>query len=326
MTAPLLRVAHLSKEFPVKNAFSWKTGSKLVAVDNVSFELLPGKTLGLVGESGCGKSTLAKLICCLEKPTKGDIFLHQEPLSALTREALRSLRKYFQPVFQDPFGSLNPRFTVFQTLSEPLHLFSRPADGPAVQSLLEKVGLGKELLFRYPHQLSGGQRQRLGIARALSIQPELLVADEPLSSLDVSIQAQVLDLLLDLQKDLNLTMLFISHDLRVVSHLSDQIMVMYLGRVMETAGARELFARPRHPYTQALLEALPKLQPGRNRRRSRLPGELPSPIDPGPGCRFYSRCPFCQPDCLNYENELLTVSEAQQVACRRWQELDGLRT
>jgi ABC-type oligopeptide transport system ATPase subunit len=233
MTRPLLELKNISKEFQINAPFFWGPTARLVAVDNVSFTLNAGNTLGLVGESGCGKSTLARLICCLEKPSRGEIMLHQHPLSSLTGEPLRHLRRFFQPIFQDPFGSLNPRFTVFQTLAEPLQLFSRQADAAAIGRLLEQVGLGKELLQRYPHQLSGGQRQRLGIARALSVQPELLIADEPLSSLDVSIQAQVLNLFLDLQRDLNLTILFISHDLRVVSHLSDQILVMYLGRIME---------------------------------------------------------------------------------------------
>lgn len=322
MNEPLLTLNGVSKEFAIHSKiFSRKPQSKLVALDEVSFSIAPGQTLGLVGESGCGKSTLAKIICRLEKPSGGEIHFQGRSLTALHREPLRHLRKHFQPIFQDPFGSLNPRFTVFDTLAEPLHLFGKTADPSAVISLLKKVGLGEELLVRYPHQLSGGQRQRLGIARALSVEPELLIADEPLSSLDVSVQAQVLDLFLELQKELNLALLFISHDLRVVGHLSDQIMVMYLGRIMEIADTREILQSPRHPYTQALFEALPKLTPGRNRRRSILQGDPPSPIDPKPGCRFFNRCPYRQPPCKEYDNGLLEVSARQKVACIRWDAL-----
>jgi oligopeptide/dipeptide ABC transporter ATP-binding protein len=321
MSVPLITVSRVFKEFPSKASFSLQPKSRLVAVDNVSFHINQGETLGLVGESGCGKTTLAKLICCLEKPSSGEIRWREQSLTKLKPAPLRYLRKHFQPVFQDPFSSLNPRFTVFDTLSEALRLFSFSADVESVKQLLARVGLGEELIYRYPHQLSGGQRQRLGIARALSVQPELLIADEPLSSLDVSVQAQILNLFLDLQQNLGLTMLFISHDLRVVSHLADNIVVMYLGRVMESAETSHFFQNPRHPYSWALLEALPKLEPGRNRNRYRLPGEPATPINPQPGCRFYSRCPFHQPSCRVYENELLPVSPSQQVACLRWKEL-----
>jgi oligopeptide transport system ATP-binding protein len=324
MIQPVLKLINLSKEFALSHSFSALRSGKLLAVDKVSLEIQPGQTLGLVGESGCGKSTLAKLICRLESPTSGEIYFKGAPLHALAGEDLRKLRHGFQPIFQDPFGSLNPRFTVFETLAEPLRLFGFPSGPNEVSTLLSTVGMGPELLFRYPHQLSGGQRQRLGIARALAVQPELLIADEPLSSLDVSIQAQVLNLFLDLKDKLNLTVLFISHDLRVVSHISDTIVIMYLGRVMETGPARELFQEPRHPYTQALFKALPKMAPGRNRQRAFLQGELPTPINPKPGCRFHSRCPNAAPICLQYENELEAVSATHSVACCRWKQLETL--
>jgi oligopeptide/dipeptide ABC transporter ATP-binding protein len=313
-----MQLKQVRKEFTLSHSFSSQKG-RLLAVDNVSLELLPKQTLGLVGESGCGKTTLAKILCGLEKPTSGEILFKEHPLHLLPDESIRKLRQGFQPIFQDPFGSLNPRFTVLETLTEPLIIFGLPSSTSTVLNLLATVGLGEELLNRYPHQLSGGQRQRLGIARALAVQPELLIADEPLSSLDVSIQAQVLNLLLDLKEKLNLSILFISHDLRVVSHISDFIAIMYLGRIMESGPTRTLFQNPRHPYTQALFKALPKLAPGRNRTRAFLQGELPSPINPNPGCRFFSRCRYAQAICQRYENTPETVTSTHVVACCRWQ-------
>jgi len=321
MTSPLLQVKELGRDYPVRGDRWFGPRKKLVAVDRISFDLQPGEILGLVGESGCGKSTLARLICRLEEPSRGSMQFAGQSFEALRGESLRRLRPRFQPVFQDPLGSLNPRFTLVETVSELLRLHSRATDREAILHLLQRVGLGLELLHRYPHQLSGGQRQRLGLARALAVQPDLLIADEPLSSLDVSIQAQIMNLVLDLQQELGLSMIFISHDLRVVGHVSDRILIMYLGRVMELASTRGLFAQPRHPYTHALFNALPKLEPGRGRKRAILSGELPTPVDPAPGCRFYTRCPYHQRDCLVYENELLPVAEGHWSACRRWQEI-----
>jgi oligopeptide/dipeptide ABC transporter ATP-binding protein len=321
MTTPLLQLLGVGRDYPVKSDRIFGAKKTLVAVDRMSLAIMPGEILGLAGESGCGKSTLARLICRLEEPSRGEIRFSGQRLDGLSGEPLRRLRPRFQPVFQDPLGSLNPRFTAGRTLAEALRLGAGAPPPDALQAALRRVGLGREILDRYPHQLSGGQRQRLGLARALILGPQLLVADEPLSSLDVSIQAQVINLLLQLQQELQLAMLFISHDLRVVGHLSDRVLIMYLGRMMEQAPTRQLFARPLHPYTQALFQALPRLEPGRGRKRSRLSGEPATPVNPEPGCRFYSRCPFRQDACRTYENEPLTVAPGHLVACRRAEEL-----
>ncbi len=321
MNEPLLQIRGLGKDFPVKNKGWLGSSDRLVAVDQIDLILAKGTCLGLVGESGCGKTTLGRLLCRLETPSRGAIYFNGQPIHHLRGRALRNLRTQFQPVFQDPLGSLNPRFSVAETLREALIKKRSSADSQALKVLLNRVGLDTEVLGRYPHQLSGGQRQRIGIARALALEPILLVADEPVSSLDVSIQAQILNLLLALQRESGLSMIFISHDLRVVSHLADEVGVMYLGRMMELAPVRSLFDKPRHPYTQALLKALPRLKPGRGRKRAVLMGDLPSPVNPRPGCRFYSRCPFGDQRCLDYENDLLMAGEHHQVACIKWKEL-----
>lgn len=325
MAESLLRLQGLGRDYPVKRPGWLLPKQTLVAVDQIDLEVMRGETLGLVGESGCGKSTLGKMICRLETPSRGELFFSQLALGGLRGEKLRILRRKFQPVFQDPLGSLNPRLNVFQTLQEPLRLAGREGALHEIREMLKMVGLGDEVLFRFAHQLSGGQRQRLGLARALAVEPELIVADEPVSSLDVSIQAQILNLFVTLQRKLNLTVIFISHDLRVINHVSDRVAVMYMGRIMEMAPTRELFSNPRHPYTWALLEALPKLRPGRGRKRALLAGELPSPVDPEPGCRFYSRCQYWQPVCRDYENDLETVASQHTVACRRWQDSEMMR-
>ncbi len=317
----MLEIKNLGKDYTTKHNGIIKTKNLLVAVDHISLKLEKNKTLGLVGESGCGKSTLGRLICRLEEPSRGGIYLDGQAIHELKGASLRRIRWKFQPVFQDPYGSLNPRFTVYRTLEEPLRLHEKPGSKDEIHNLLEMVGLGSEVMERYPHQLSGGQRQRLGLARALAVGPELIVADEPVSSLDVSIQAQIINLFLELQARLHLSMIFISHDLRVVGHLADEVAVMYLGRIMELAPAEELFNNTGHPYTQALLEALPKLEPGRGRLRSILKGELPSPVNPAPGCRFYSRCKYRRQVCLDYENELFSIDANHTVACCRSKEI-----
>lgn len=322
MTAPLLSIRDLGKTYPLRGrGFRNDSGRRLVAVDRVSFDLMPGEILGLVGESGCGKSTLARLIGRLEPASHGRIGFGGRDLGALPAGELRRLRPRFQPVFQDPLGSLNPRHSVARLLSEALAAGAAPLTADGVTEALRRVGLGPELRDRYPHQLSGGQRQRLGLARALATRPDLLIADEPLSSLDVSIQAQILNLILDAQRDLRLGLLFISHDLRVVGHVSDRVLIMYLGRILEEAPTADLFARPLHPYTRALFASLPALAPGLGRRRAALAGEPPSPVDPRPGCRFFGRCPEREEACLGYENELLDAGSGRRVACRRWSEL-----
>lgn len=321
MTPPLLEVTGLRRTYPVRSSGLGVRPRTLVAVDGVSFTLAKGEVLGLAGESGCGKSTLARLVCRLEPPDSGEIKFLGVRMAEVNGPELRDLRRKFQPVFQDPNGSLNPRFTVSDTLSEALRLRGRSFAPADLAALLYRVGLGPELFARYPHQMSGGQRQRVGLARALAMEPELLVADEPLSSLDVSVQAQVLNLLLDLQTSLGLSVLFISHDLRVVGHLSDRVLIMYLGRVMELAPASALYSQPRHPYTRLLFQALPRLAPGRLRRRAVGREEAGSPIAPALGCRFFGRCPFREEACRTYENELLEAGPGHATACRRWRDL-----
>lgn len=323
MSDYLLQLKGLGKIFPVKTTGLFQKKQHLVALDQVNLDLKKGETLGLVGESGCGKTTLGRMICRLEDPSCGEIYFDKQPIHQLKGESLRSIRHRFQLVFQDPLNSLNPRINVRDTLIETLKLRQQEVAKERIEDLLTTVGLGPELLPRYAHQLSGGQRQRLGIARALAMDPALIVADEPVSSLDVSIQAQVLNLFMQLQQHYHQTMIFISHDLRVVNHLVDTVVVMYMGRIMEIAATKALFAQPTHPYTQALLAALPRLTPGRGRQRAILKGELPTPVDPSPGCRFYSRCRFRQEDCLNYENEMISIGDGHQVACCLWEQVSG---
>jgi oligopeptide transport system ATP-binding protein len=315
----LLEVRDLKKYFPCK-AVGWFSREKkwVHAVDGISFEIRRGETLGLVGESGCGKSTTARLVLRLVEPTAGTISYEGENLLTADRKRLKSLRREIQVIFQDPYASLNPRMRIRAVLEEPfiIHkLGTRLERKDAVLRLLENVGLGADTLSRYPHEFSGGQRQRIVIARALATSPKLVVADEPVSSLDVSIQAQIINLLKDLQKKYHLSLLLIAHDLNLVRYLCDRVAVMYLGRTVELAATQELFSNPLHPYTQALLSAIPALEPSKRRARIVLEGEPPSPIDLPKGCRFYPRCPKRIPDCQKKDPGLMQVRKDHDVAC-----------
>ncbi|HET7789850.1 MAG TPA: oligopeptide/dipeptide ABC transporter ATP-binding protein [Gemmatimonadales bacterium] len=322
MSAPLLEVRDLVKHFPAQRGFFGMGRPKGVvrAVDGVSLNVLPGETLGLVGESGSGKSTLGRTILRLLEPTAGAVRFENQDVFALGADALRALRRRMQIVFQDPYGSLNPRMTVRQTLAEPLQIH-RIASGAAaaarVLSLLEEVGLTADFADRYPHEMSGGQRQRVGIARALSVEPVFMLCDEPVSALDVSVQAQVLNLLADLQKKRRLAYLFIAHDLAVVKHIADRVAVMYLGKIVEEAPAAKLYERPRHPYTTSLLSAVPIPDPAAQKRRIVLAGDIPSPSNPPPGCPFHPRCPHPKKDarCGTEVPALREVAPGQRAAC-----------
>ncbi len=318
----LLRVEDLVKHFPVKKGLFGRSAGAVQAVDGISFELARGETLALVGESGCGKSTTGRLLLRLIAPTSGKVWFDGQDLFALDAQALRAQRRSMQIIFQDPYGSLNPRMTVEQMLAEPLALYDLAAGRQKERGaeLLGLVGLSAQHAQRYPHEFSGGQRQRIGIARALAVEPRLIVCDEPVSALDVSIQAQVINLLMDLQQRLELSYVFIAHDLAVVKHIATRVAVMYLGRIVEYAGKRELFARPRHPYTRALLSAIPVPRPGARRQRIILQGDVPSPLDPPSGCRFHTRCPYAQARC-RVEDPPLIADDEHAVACHFWRDI-----
>jgi len=317
---PLLQVRDLVKRFPVRSGFLRRTTAQVHAVDGVSFDLAAGQTLGVVGESGCGKSTLGRCLLRLIEPTAGQVVFDGLDVTAADGNALRALSRQLQIIFQDPFASLNPRMTVGAIVGEGLvihRLLKHRSDAAErVADLLTMVGLSKDHMRRYPHEFSGGQRQRIGIARALAVQPRLIVCDEAVSALDVSIQAQVINLLQDLQEQLGLTYVFIAHDLSVVEHTSNRVAVMYLGRLVEMADARDLYARPRHPYTESLLSAVPVPDPQVKRQRLVLQGDVPSPIKPPGGCHFHTRCPIAQKGLCDRERpELKAVADGHVVAC-----------
>jgi peptide/nickel transport system ATP-binding protein/oligopeptide transport system ATP-binding protein len=314
----LLQVRDLRKHYPVRKGLLGRAVAKVHAVDGISFSIAASETLGLVGESGCGKSTAGKTILRLVDPTAGTIEWRGQRIDALGRAAMRPFRRELQAVFQDPYSSLNPRLRAADIVAEPLRNYAR-LEAPAVREkvawLFEKVGLRPDQMVKFPHEFSGGQRQRLGIARALALQPKLIVCDEPVSALDVSVQAQVINLLGDLQAEFGMSYLFVAHDLAVVEHISHRVAVMYLGKIVELTDKRTLFRDPQHPYTEALLSAVPVPEPGAKRRRIILQGDVPSPITPPPGCRFHTRCPYAEERCRREEPAMKEIRPGHLVAC-----------
>jgi oligopeptide/dipeptide ABC transporter ATP-binding protein len=311
----LVQIRNLVKYFPVENS-----DDIVRAVDDVSFSILAGETLGLVGESGCGKSTVGRCILRLYEPTSGEVLFEGRNIYDLPHKEMQKLRREMQIIFQDPYASLNPRLSILSIVSEPLKIHgigNKAEQKERVAELLSKVGLDPDYMYRYPHEFSGGQRQRIGIARALALNPKLIICDEPVSALDVSVQAQVVNLLQDLQEEFGLTYLFISHGLAVVEHISQRVAVMYLGKIVEIAEAKELYENPLHPYTQALLSAIPIPDPKNPRDRIVLQGDVPTPINPPSGCRFRTRCPRAIGDCAKIEPKLKEISVGHYAACIR---------
>ena len=321
-TQPLISIKDLKVHFPLRRTLFARARQVVKAVDGVTLDILAGETLGLVGESGCGKSTLGRAILRLVEPTSGEVFFRGKNLADLSNAAMRAERRHLQIVFQDPYASLNPRMTVNQIISEPISTFQL-ARGQArrrrVQELMQQVGLSPSFLKRYPHEFSGGQRQRIGIARALAVDPDFIVADEPISALDVSIQSQIMNLLDRLRREKKLTYLFISHDLRAVQHVADRIAVMYLGKIVELAPAKTIYSNPLMPYTKALISAVPVPDPKieANRRRIVLQGDVPSPINPPAGCRFHTRCRYAIDTCRDVEPQLVQIKPNHLAACIR---------
>ncbi|MDQ3221837.1 MAG: dipeptide ABC transporter ATP-binding protein [Acidobacteriota bacterium] len=317
-TSDLVQVRNLVKHFPVENS-----DDVVQAVDDVSFNILTGETLGLVGESGCGKSTVGRCLLRLHEPTSGEVLFEGQDIIGLPNNEMQALRREMQIIFQDPYASLNPRLTILSTVSEPLKIHgiaNKSERKERVADLLTKVGLDPAYMHRYPHEFSGGQRQRIGIARALALNPKLIICDEPVSALDVSVQAQVVNLLQDLQREFGLTYLFISHGLAVVEHISNRVAVMYLGKIVEIAEAKELYKNSLHPYTRALLSAIPVADPRQKRERIILQGDVPTPINPPSGCRFRTRCPIAIDECAQVMPEMREISEGHFAACIR---IDG---
>ncbi|MCA1622399.1 MAG: dipeptide ABC transporter ATP-binding protein [Acidobacteria bacterium] len=311
----LIQVRHLVKHFAVENS-----EDVVRAVDDITFDIFEGETLGLVGESGCGKSTVGRCLLRLHEPTSGDVFFEGKNIVGLSNKEMQALRREMQIIFQDPYASLNPRLNIYSIVSEPLKIHgigNKTERREKVADLLKKVGLDPDYMFRYPHEFSGGQRQRIGIARALALNPKLIIADEPVSALDVSVQAQVVNLLQDLQNEFGLTYLFISHGLAVVEHISRRVAVMYLGKIVEIAEGRELYDNPLHPYTKALMSAIPIPDPKKKRERIVLKGDVPTPINPPSGCRFRTRCPWAIEECAQVVPELREIKSEHFVACIR---------
>jgi oligopeptide/dipeptide ABC transporter ATP-binding protein len=319
MAENLLEVKNLKKYFPVKAGVFKRTVAHVKAVDDISFAVKEGETLGLVGESGCGKSTTGRTILRLLEATEGKVIFDGKSIMDLDKKDMRAVRRDMQIIFQDPYASLNPRMTVADIVGEPLDIHnlanSKQERNEKVKEILENVGLGEEYMNRYPHEFSGGQRQRIGVARALAVDPKLIIADEPVSALDVSVQAQVVNLLQDLQKEYGLTYLFIAHDLSVVKHISDRVAVMYLGKIVELTDKKELFNNPMHPYTQSLLSAIPEADPKKKKDRIVLEGDVPSPVDPPSGCRFHPRCPKAFEPCSVKEPEFKEYGDGHFAAC-----------
>ena len=314
MSEVLADVKNLKKYFPTS-----EKGKVVKAVDDISFQIFKGETLGVVGESGCGKSTTGRLVLRLLEPTSGTVTFKGQDMSSLKKKDLRAMRKQMQIIFQDPYASLDPRKTVFQILSEPyqIHLseMSREEIYSQVTRLIDCVGLRPEHIYRYPHEFSGGQRQRVGIARAIALNPEFVVCDEPVSALDVSIQAQVINLMQDIKKEFNLTYMFISHDLRIIKHFCDRVMVMYLGNIVELGTREAIYEKRRHPYTKALLSAIPDVRKEQGHERILLTGDIPSPVNPPSGCPFHPRCSYCMDICRKEKPRLRSLEDGTQVAC-----------
>ncbi|MCY0875590.1 MAG: dipeptide ABC transporter ATP-binding protein [Firmicutes bacterium] len=318
MSEVLLNIQNLQKHFPVKGGGLTSRGARVRAVDGISLEIHKGETLGVVGESGCGKSTMGRSILRLIEPTGGVIEFAGQNILDYKRTQMRAIRREMQIVFQDPYASLNPRYTIFQTLSEPMevhNLYDAETRRQRVYDMLQRVGLDPSYAKRYPHEFSGGQRQRIGIARALVLNPKLIILDEPVAALDVSVQSQVINLLEDLQAEFGLTYIFIAHDLSVVKHISNRVLVMYLGKMAELAPSEELFTSPAHPYTRALLSAVPVPNPRARRQRQILQGDLPSPANPPSGCVFHTRCPLAQEVCQKEVPEWRQIAQNHSVAC-----------
>ncbi len=314
----LVEIKHLRKYYPVKKGLFARVTEYVKAVDDVSFTVRRGETVGLVGESGCGKTTTGRTILRLIEPSGGDVLFNGVSVFSLTQKELRRVRKQMQIIFQDPYGSLNPRMTVGSIITEGMlahDMYSKPKRVERAKTLLQRVGLEREHFYRYPHEFSGGQRQRIGIARALAVEPEFIVCDEPVSALDVSIQAQIINLLSDLKEEYGLSYLFIAHDLSVVEHISDQVAVMYLGKIVEMAPSTEIFANPLHPYTRALLASVPSMEPSERKKAQPLPGDVPSPLHPPSGCPFHTRCPEAMEICKGEFPATVEKGKDHFVAC-----------